>query len=83
MIQTESKVIHFSDEVKFEKELNALLAQGWQILSCSCGFIPSEEYNFCGWYQAILVKTINPSHSPIRICRNCHCSPCECKSGLY
>ena len=43
-----------SDEDQFTKDVNELLVLGWEILSTSCGFVNSEQYDFCGSYQAIL-----------------------------
>jgi len=43
-----------SDEDQFTKDVNELLVLGWEILSTSCGFVDSEQYDFCGSYQAIL-----------------------------
>jgi len=49
------KVIEKSDEKEFESAVNDLLStQKWEILSTSCGFVDSEQYDFCASYQAIL-----------------------------
>ena len=50
------KVIEMSDLVKFEFEVNSLLEDGYKISSTNCGFVNSERYDFCGSYQAILLK---------------------------
>lgn len=48
------KVIYETEPELFEKKVNELLEQGYCILSSSCGYKNSEEYNFCSTYQAIL-----------------------------
>ena len=48
------KVISESSENDFVFKVNALLEQGYKILSSSCGFVNSERYDFCSSYQAIL-----------------------------
>lgn len=51
------KIVSESDGNKFESEVNYLLKnEGYKILTSSCGFVQSEEYNFCDSYQIILVK---------------------------
>ena len=40
----------------FQSYVNDCLADGWEILSTSCGFFNSENYDFKEIYQAILVK---------------------------
>ena len=50
------KVVENSDETKFETECNKLIQDGYKISSTSCGIINSEAYDFCTFYQAILVK---------------------------
>jgi len=50
------QVIEESDSKVFEDKVNSLLMNGWEILSTSCGFVNSEQYDFCGNYQAILIK---------------------------
>lgn len=52
----EIKVINLSDESEFELMVNAWLKEGWKVSSTSCGFVNSEAYDFCGCYQAILIK---------------------------
>jgi hypothetical protein len=49
------KVIDSCDSTKFEKEVNEFLSKGYIVSSTSCGFVPSEKYEFCSSYQAILV----------------------------
>lgn len=49
------KVIENGDMNKFEAEVNELLRNGYSISSTSCGFINSEQYDFCSSYQAILI----------------------------
>jgi len=50
------KTMSLSSESGFEEAVNALLAQGYRILSTSCGFVNSESYGFCDSWQAILIK---------------------------
>ena len=54
----EIKTIHFSDEGEFDKKVNEMLNEGYDVLSTSCGFVNSERYDFCGVYQAILIKEV-------------------------
>ena len=41
---------------KFEKICNGLVTRGYKILSASCGFINSADYEFADVWQAILEK---------------------------
>ena len=50
------KVIENNDAYDFETGVNNHLKKGYKILSTNCGFINSEQYNFCSCFQAILVK---------------------------
>lgn len=50
------KVINMSDETEFESVINDWLEDGWIISSTACGFINSENYDFCTSFQAILIK---------------------------
>jgi len=50
------EVVETSDPDKYKAQMNKLLAEGYRISSTSCGFVNSEQYDFCGMYQAILVK---------------------------
>ena len=49
-------VINESSEAQFAAILNDYLANGYEILSSSVGFANSEQYDFCGVYQALLQK---------------------------
>ena len=51
------KAIEHSDPNKFENEINQLLQDDYKILSTSCGFANSEQYDFCSFYHAILIKS--------------------------
>lgn len=51
-----AKVIAKSNKDEFEAELQKLLEAGFKIVSCNCGFINSELYDFADYYQAVLVK---------------------------
>lgn len=48
-------VVDESDEKQFEEQVNSLLNDGWEILSSSCGFADSEQYDFCSVYKAIMI----------------------------
>lgn len=50
------KVIDDSDQKRFEKTVNELLKDSWKLVTASCGFINSEQYDFCDYYQAILKR---------------------------
>lgn len=47
--------IESSDCDKFEAQVNDLLSDGYRISSTSCGFVSSEQYDFCSSYHAVLV----------------------------
>ena len=57
-MKQEIKVYESSNESEFEAYVNAMLKDGWQISSTSCGFVNSENYDFCSSYHAVLVKVI-------------------------
>lgn len=48
------KIVEDSDKDKFEKEVNSLLSEGYRLSSSYCGFIQSENYDFCSSYHAVL-----------------------------
>ena len=50
------KVVNITDEDDFTKQVNDLLNDGYKISSTDCGFIQSEQYDFCSSFMAILVK---------------------------
>jgi hypothetical protein len=50
------KTIDVPNSIEFEQRVNDLLKEGYEILSTNCGFANSEKYDFCGCWQAILVK---------------------------
>jgi len=50
--------IEESSNSDFEKMVNAFLEDGYKISSTSCGFANSENYDFAGRWQAILVKEV-------------------------
>ena len=50
------KVITSSDKSGFEEEINNLLLDKWEILSTSCGFVNSEQYDFCESFQAVMIN---------------------------
>lgn len=54
----EIKALNLTDETEFENIVNGFLAEGWKISSTSCGFVNSENYDFCTSFQAILAKDI-------------------------
>lgn len=51
------KVIESSDAISFEDQVNEELKRGYKVLSGSCGFVNSEEYDFCSSFQAILINS--------------------------
>lgn len=55
----EIKCIESSDCDKFQDEVNNYLLDGWKISSTYCGFVQSEQYDFCSSYHAILIKEEN------------------------
>jgi len=50
------KVVEDGDINKFEVKVNDLLNDGYSILSTNCGFVNSEQYDFCSCFQAILIS---------------------------
>ena len=48
-------VLESNDTEAFEDDMNMYLEQGYDVSSSSCGFVNSEQYEFCSSYQAILV----------------------------
>ena len=51
-------VLNESNEEIFQKKLQIFLDDGYQLKSSSVGFVNSELYDFCGSYQALLIKGI-------------------------
>ena len=54
----EIKVLNITDETEFESIVNGFLSEGWKIASTCCGFVNSENYDFCTSFQAILIRDI-------------------------
>lgn len=50
------KVIETNDYKKFENEVEQYLGMGFELKSCNCGFVNSEQYDFASFYHAILVR---------------------------
>jgi len=50
------KTVDVCNRDVFEKACKDYLNDGYVMKSCSCGFIPSDEYNFCASYMAVFVK---------------------------
>lgn len=53
------KTIDMSCPDRFDSEVQLYLDQGYKVSSTSCGFVQSEAHDFCGSYQAILIKEDN------------------------
>ena len=53
-----NKIITVSEnaQAQFEYMVNGYLQDGYKILSTSCGFLNSENYDFIDVWQAILYK---------------------------
>ena len=53
-----NKIITVSEntQAQFEYIVNGYLQDGYKILSTSCGFLNSENYDFVDYWQAILYK---------------------------
>lgn len=47
--------IEFSDKDQFQEKCENLITNGYKIMSSSCGFVDSSEYDFCSVYQAIFI----------------------------
>jgi len=47
--------VSLGKEAEFENRCEELICQGYKLSSTSCGFANSEQYDFCGVYQAIFV----------------------------
>ena len=55
----EIKTVHFLNENEFDKKVNEMIKEGYEILSISCGFVNNEYIGFCNAvYQAILIKEV-------------------------
>ena len=52
------KVIDMTDTKEFQNECNQYLKAGFRLSSSSCGFINSEQYEFCTSYQAIFIREL-------------------------
>lgn len=50
------KVVETSDKNDFERQSLKLMEQGYRVSSTYCGFLNSERYDFCSYYQAIFIK---------------------------
>lgn len=50
------KVIETNSGNEFEKYAENLISQGFTLSSSHCGFVNSEEYDFCSSYQGIFVR---------------------------
>lgn len=59
IIMQEVEIVEAADPDDFVERVNKLLSEGFQLSSSSCGFVDSEKYDFCGNYQAILLKNTN------------------------
>lgn len=60
MPQQEIKVVGSNDGDDFQKKVNKLLDEDYVVSSTYCGFVQSAEYDFCGSYDAILVRYKKP-----------------------
>lgn len=49
-------IVEHADEEVFKQSCKEWVEKGYKVSSTSCGFINSEEYDYCDWYQAILIK---------------------------
>lgn len=50
------KVIEESDSKIFEEAVREYLLKGYELKTSSVGFVNSEEYAFCGSYQALMIS---------------------------
>lgn len=48
--------VSLGNEAEFERRCEDLVCAGYKLVSASCGFANSEQYDFCGVYQAIFVN---------------------------
>ena len=55
-IYQEIKVVEEEDAKRYEQKVEELTKQGYRIDSTACGFLNSDELNFCGCFQAILIR---------------------------
>ena len=55
MKQPRVLVVDESQADGFERRCASLLEKGYKMAACSCGFIPSEQYDFCLSLQAVMV----------------------------
>jgi len=54
----------------FETKCNEFIAQGYILDSSSCGFVPSEKYDFCGSWQAVLVLPVSENVEAVKTSHN-------------
>lgn len=53
------KTLHHCDAGEFDKEVNALLSEGYKVSSTgTCAAINSVEYDFCPSFTAILIREV-------------------------
>lgn len=50
------EVLDETSNVIFKNKCEDLLNDGYKMKSSSCGFVQSDEYDFCTSFQAIFVK---------------------------
>ncbi len=53
---SEITVIEANSKKEFIDKVNLKLQQGFKISSTNCGFVDSEQYDYCSVFQAILIK---------------------------
>lgn len=51
-------VIDTHDALRFEHECQKLVKLGYRLVTASCGFVQSAEYDFCSSYQAIFALPV-------------------------
>ena len=47
------ETVEMSDGDAFAVECERLLSLGYKLETCNCGFVDSEQYDFCASYMAI------------------------------
>lgn len=52
------EIVDTCNGMRFKEKCEALLNAGYEMKSCSCGIVQSEEYDFCSSYMAVFIKTI-------------------------
>ena len=48
-------VVNESQETVYESKCQELIRLGYRLVAANCGFVDSEQYDFCSSYQAVFI----------------------------